>query len=152
MLKIRLQRVGRKNDPSFRAVCVDSRRGPKAGKHTEVLGSYDPKRDYIAINGERVKHWISNGAKVSDTMHNLLVKKGIINSKKIHVAKEKKKTEEVKKEEKPKEEVKEKEKTAEVNEEVKAETEAPKEEVKEEAHVVEEKQEQEVAEEKKEVV
>jgi small subunit ribosomal protein S16 len=93
MLKIRLQRTGRKNDPSFRAVCVDSRKGPKAGKHTELLGSYDPKQNRIAIKGERVKYWISNGAQVSDTMHNLLVKEGIIKGKKIHVAKEKKKEE-----------------------------------------------------------
>ena len=111
MLKIRLQRVGRKNDPSFRAVCVDSRRGPKVGKHTEVLGSYDPKRDYIAINGERVKHWISKGAQVSDTMHNLLVKDGVIKAKKIHVAKDKKK-------------IKLKEEVA-IKEEVKVEVEAP---------------------------
>ena len=119
MLKIRLQRVGRKNDPSFRAVCVDSRKSPKVGKHTEVLGSYDPKRDYIAIDGERVKHWISKGAQVSDTMHNLLVKEGVIKAKKIHVAKGKKKVkkeikadaetpaeekEEAPKEDKPKEE------------------------------------------------
>lgn len=141
MLKIRLQRVGRRNDPSFRAVCVDSRRGPKVGKHTEVLGSYDPKRDYIAINGERVKHWISKGAQVSDTMHNLLIKEGIIEGKKIHVAKAKKKGKDLsaeadaKAEEAPKEESKEE----------------PKEEEKTETKE-EDKPEQEGVEEKKEVV
>lgn len=140
MLKIRLQRIGRKNDPSFRAVCVDSRKGPKVGKHTEVLGSYDPKRGHIAIKGERVKYWISNGAQVSNTMHNLLVKQGIIKGKKIHVAKEKKK-EEVKAEvktETPSEEPK-----TDLSAEASAEAEAPTEE---------KKPEQEVAPEKKEVV
>lgn len=125
MLKIRLQRVGRRNDPSFRAVCVDSRKGPKVGKHTEVLGSYDPKRDHIAIKGERVKHWISNGAQVSDTMHNLLVKEGIIKGKKIHVARGKKKV---------KEEAKTEGETAEAPAEATAEV-----EVKEESKVEEKK-------------
>lgn len=174
MLKIRLQRFGRKNDPSFRAVCVDSRKGPKTGKHVEVLGSYDPKRRHVAIKSERVKYWISKGAKVSDTMHNLLVKEGIIKGKKIHVAKEKKKEEKVKEEtkteiptEKPKEskeeikkEVKEEVKTEnpteapekEIKEEAKeSESEAPKKETKEEV-IVEEKEEQETVEGKKEVV
>ena len=154
MLKIRLQRVGRKNDPSFRVVCVDSRKGPRAGKHTELLGSYDPKRDYITVKGERIKHWISNGAQVSDTVHNLLVKEGVIKAKKIHVAKEKKK--ETKEEEKPKEESG---AETETKEEVKTEAEAPKEEAKEpepeapkEETPAEESKEQEVAPEKKEVV
>tara|TARA_B100001964_G_scaffold8434_2_gene9058 strand:- start:100 stop:570 length:471 start_codon:yes stop_codon:yes gene_type:complete len=156
MLKIRLQRVGRKNDPSFRAVCVDSRKSPKVGKHTEVLGSYDPKRDYIAIDGERVKHWISKGAQVSDTMHNLLVKEGVIKAKKIHVAKGKKK---VKKEIKADAETPAEEKEEAPKEDKPKEPEAPKEEVKEEALIEEKKPaspsqggEQEVAPEKKEVV
>lgn len=161
MLKIRLQRVGRKNDPSFRVVTVDSRRGPKVGKHTEVLGSYDPKRDYIAIKGERVKYWISKGAQVSDTMHNLLVKESIIEGKKIHVAKGKKKvkkdisteggadTEEKKKEVAPEDE---QAQTEEKSEDAPAEESQEKKEETKEPEVVEEPKEQETVEEKKEVV
>ena len=92
MLKIRLQRIGRKNDPSFRVVCVDSKKGPKSNNNVEILGSYDPKRNYIAINNERTLKRISNGAHVSDTVHNLLIKRGIIKGKKINVSKNKKNT------------------------------------------------------------
>lgn len=50
-----------------------------------MLGSYNPKMDRIELNAERIKHWIGNGATVSDTVHNLLVTKKIIDGKKINV-------------------------------------------------------------------
>lgn len=90
MLKIRLQRVGRKHDPSFRVVLTDSRRGPKSLKHIETLGSYDARGGRIpALKGERITHWIGKGAQVSDTVHNLLVKTKVIRGKKIPVASKK---------------------------------------------------------------
>ena len=85
MLKIRLTRIGRKNDPTFRVVVVDSHSGPKTGKHVEILGNYNPKQKSLFLNGERIKHWISHGAQVSDTVHNLLIKENIIEGKKINV-------------------------------------------------------------------
>ena len=85
MLKIRLQRIGRKNDPHFRIVVTDSRRGPKSGKYIEMLGSYDPHKNTSVIKGDRVTHFISNGAQVSGTVHNLLVKNDVIKGKKINV-------------------------------------------------------------------
>lgn len=85
MLKIRLQRVGKKNAASFRVVVLESQRGPKAGNVLEVLGFYDPKKDIIEIKKERVSHWFSVGAQVSNTMHNLLVKEKIVEGKKINV-------------------------------------------------------------------
>lgn len=85
MLKIRLARIGRKNDPTFRVVVTEHTRGPKSGNHLEILGNYNPKMDNAVIDGERVKHWISNGAQVSDTVHNILIKEGIIKGKKINV-------------------------------------------------------------------
>ena len=85
MLKIRLQRVGRKNDASFRVVVIESQRGPKAGDALEVLGFYDPKKNVIEIKGDRATHWISVGAQVSDTVHNLLIKQKIIKGEKINV-------------------------------------------------------------------
>ena len=104
MLKIRLQRVGRRNDPSFRVVCIDSRKGPKSANNVEILGSYDPKQNRTAVKGDRVEYWVSKGAQVSDTVNNILVKEGIIKGKKIHVSQGKKNTrdpsaEEVKEEE-----------------------------------------------------
>ena len=85
MLKIRLARIGRKNDPSFRVVVTEHTRGPKSGKHLEILGNYNPKSDTVVLEGERINYWISNGAQVSDTVHNLLVGQGIIQGKKINV-------------------------------------------------------------------
>src|SRR5258708_7769405 len=85
MLTIRLQRVGRKNDPSFRVVVVESKRGPKSGSFLEVVGSYDARTNRTDLKGERIKEWMGKGVQVSDTMHNLLITKGIIEGKKRNV-------------------------------------------------------------------
>lgn len=86
MLMIRLQRVGRKHDPSFRVVLTDSRRAAKSGSVLDVLGFYGVKqKNNIKLNGEKIKEWIAKGAQVSDTVHNLLVNGKIITSPKINV-------------------------------------------------------------------
>ncbi|NCN52480.1 30S ribosomal protein S16 [Candidatus Parcubacteria bacterium] len=82
---MRLQRTGRKNDASFRVVVTDSRRGPKSGKHVDLLGSYNPKMNNVQIDGEKAKSWIAKGVQVSDTVHNLLVGQKVIEGKKINV-------------------------------------------------------------------
>jgi small subunit ribosomal protein S16 len=82
MLNIRLSRVGRKNDPSFRVVLIDSKRAPKSGAFLEILGSYDPRKKRVQLDNERIKHWISVGAQPSDTVHNLLVNASVINAPK----------------------------------------------------------------------
>ena len=85
MLKIRLQRIGRKNDPSFRVVLTDKRNSTKSGKFLEILGTYNPKAHEMNLMPERIKYWISQGAKPSETMHNFLVKEKIVTGKKINV-------------------------------------------------------------------
>lgn len=85
MLKMRLQRIGRKNDPSYRVVVTDSRNGPRTGNHVDLLGSYNPKMGKFQIDGEKAKHWISKGVQVSDTIHNFLVTQKIIEGKKKNV-------------------------------------------------------------------
>lgn len=86
MLMIRLQRVGRKHEPVFRLVLTDSKNGPKSGKFLEILGSYDARKSEKAeFKVERVKHWVANGAKLSGTVHNLLVERKVIEGKKINV-------------------------------------------------------------------
>ncbi len=84
MLMIRLQRVGRKHEPTFRLVLTDSKNGPKSGKSLEILGSYDPRLEnkLEQLKTDRVKYWISKGAQLSDTVHNYLVTKKIIEGKK----------------------------------------------------------------------
>ncbi len=109
MLMIRLQRVGRKNDPSFRVVLTDRRNSTKSGRFLEVLGHYDFRDGREAgnhMNAERIKELIKNGAKPSDTLNNLLIDEKIISGKKINVLPSKtpiKKEEEKKEEKKPEE-------------------------------------------------
>ena len=85
MLKIRLQRTGRKNNPAFRIVLTDSKNAAKSGKFKEILGSYDLKKGEIVIKEDRIKHWMGVGAQTSDTVHNFLVDKKVIQSKKKNV-------------------------------------------------------------------
>ncbi len=107
MLIIRLTRVGKKKDGSFRVIVIDSKRKVKAGNYLELLGSYDPRVDKVSLNAERIKHWMSQGAQVSDTVHNLLVSQKLIDAKKRNVLPKKTvaKKEEVKEEEKVEEPV-----------------------------------------------
>ena len=92
MLKIRLQRIGRKNDPSFRAVLTDSKNSTKSGRFLEILGTYNPKAGEKKLDNDRIKYWIGKGAKCSDTMHNFLVHDKTISGKKVNVLPKKKPT------------------------------------------------------------
>lgn len=85
MLMMRLQRVGRKNDPSFRIVVTDKRTGVKSDKHVDRLGSYNPKMNHVQIDGEKAKEWIAKGVQPSDTVHNILVSQKVIEGKKKNV-------------------------------------------------------------------
>jgi len=86
MLKIRLQRIGRTHEPSFRLVLTDSKNSTKSGRFKEILGSYDPRQSRDSLDSERIKYWLSRGAGPTDTVHNLLVKHKIISAKKINVS------------------------------------------------------------------
>ena len=85
MLKIRLQRIGRRKSPAFRIVVVEHTTSPKSGTYVEKLGTYNPKTKERTLNEERVKHWLSVGAKASGTMHNMLISLGVVQGKKINV-------------------------------------------------------------------
>ena len=85
MLKIRLSRTGRINQPSYRIIVTEHARAAKTGKIVEQVGIYNPKTKERIVNADRVKYWISVGAQPSDTMHNMLVTLGIIKGKKINV-------------------------------------------------------------------
>lgn len=82
MLKIRLQRIGRKNEAAFRLVVTDSKNGPQSGKFLEILGSQTLKTDAVTLKKDRILHWIKNGAQLSTTAHNLLLAQGVIEGKK----------------------------------------------------------------------
>lgn len=91
MLKIRLMRVGKKNTQAFRVVLIESARAAKGGSFNEVLGNYDPRHKKSEFNKDRILYWLSKGAQASPTMHNLLIKHGIIQGKKVKAFKVKKK-------------------------------------------------------------
>lgn len=85
MLMMRLQRVGRKNDPSYRIVVTDKRTGPKSDKHIDRLGSYNPKMNHVQLDIAKAKEWLAKGVQPSDTVHNILVNQKVITAKKINV-------------------------------------------------------------------
>lgn len=84
MLKIRLQRIGRKNDPHFRMVVTPHTLKNKTTQYNEILGTYTVKSGEFDCKADRVKYWMSVGAQVSPTVHNLLISKGVIEGKKIN--------------------------------------------------------------------
>ena len=74
---IRFQRVGRKNDPAFRVVLTERRARPKSSG-LEILGSFHPKTKATRLHADRIRHWLSQGARASPSVHNLLVRHGVI--------------------------------------------------------------------------
>jgi small subunit ribosomal protein S16 len=74
-VKIRLRRTGANNDVSYRVVATDSR-SPRDGRFIEVLGWYDPKKKGVnyLLKLDRIQHWTSRGAVVSDTVASLIKK------------------------------------------------------------------------------
>ena len=86
MLIIRLQRVGKKNDPSFRVVLTDSRRAPQSGGFLEILGSYDARKGEPQLKAGRIQHWLGKGVQTSGTVHNLLLRAKLITGDKIRVS------------------------------------------------------------------
>jgi small subunit ribosomal protein S16 len=91
MLILRLQRTGTKNKPAFRVVLAESYRA--AGKKAiEVLGHYNPRnKDFAIKDMERLNYWIAQHVSMSPTVHNLLVEKKILDTKKVKAWQPKKK-------------------------------------------------------------
>lgn len=90
VLKIRLQRIGKRGQAYFRVAVVEHTTRPK-GKYLELLGSYDPHKNEIKVDGERIRYWLTKGAKLSGTVNNLLVERKIIEGEKVKVWKPKSK-------------------------------------------------------------
>ncbi|MDR2458161.1 MAG: 30S ribosomal protein S16 [Clostridiales Family XIII bacterium] len=79
MVKIRLKRLGAKKKPFYRVVVADSRRS-RDGKFIEEIGTFDPLTEdgTLKIKEDKVKDWISKGAKPTDTVRDLLRRNKII--------------------------------------------------------------------------
>ena len=85
MLKMRLQRIGRKNSPSYRVVVTDSRNAVSRGRNVDQIGSYDPKLGRVVIDKDKATHWLGHGVQPSDTVYNMLVAQGIVEGRKKNV-------------------------------------------------------------------
>ena len=83
MLTIRLIKTGKRNNSNFRVILIEKSAAPKSGKFLEILGYYNPHNKEINLKEERIKYWLSKGAKASETVHNLLVRKEVIKGPKI---------------------------------------------------------------------
>ncbi|MCA9391839.1 30S ribosomal protein S16 [candidate division WWE3 bacterium] len=70
MVRIRLQRIGRKNSPSYRIVVMPQQK-KRDGKFLEKLGNYDPTRKVYSLDKERYDYWISTGAQPSERVEKL---------------------------------------------------------------------------------
>ncbi len=134
MLRIRFFKVGRKGQPFYKIVVTDKNNAPVGGRFIDEIGFYNPITKEFSIKEEKVSEWKDKGAQCSDTVRNLLIKKGIIKGKKANVfsLSERKKKEIEDKKEKGRVEKENKEKEEEAKKvEVADEEEAEKEEVSE---------------------
>jgi len=86
MLTIRLSRVGKKKQPTYRILVQDKSRDPW-GKALEILGNYNPHTKELIINKERLEYWRSVGSQMSASINNLLIRKEIIHGKKVKTGK-----------------------------------------------------------------
>ena len=132
MLVIRLRRVGKKNQPAFKIIVTEKKKAPTKGIFIEEVGFWNPLTKERILKEERIKYWLSVGAKASDTVRNMLIDGKVIKGKKIKKHGKPKKKEEDKtvketskekgdeKKEKTQEEIK-LEKKEEVKEEIKEE-------------------------------
>ena len=68
---IRLARHGAKKRPSYRVVAADSR-SPRDGRFIEQLGVYDPRTKNFRIDAEKYEKWLTNGARPSETVAQLV--------------------------------------------------------------------------------
>lgn len=81
MLKIRLRRTGQKHQPSYRIVVAD-KDSPRDGRFVEILGHYNPRTEpeTFEVKEDRVRHWVSQGAQPTETVHRLLHSRGMIDT------------------------------------------------------------------------
>ncbi|MBI4099751.1 30S ribosomal protein S16 [Candidatus Microgenomates bacterium] len=72
-VKIRLTRIGKRNQPLYRLVAIDEHK-KRDGRAIEILGAYNPDNpdNLVEVKKDRVDYWLSVGAKPSDTVKHLL--------------------------------------------------------------------------------
>ena len=88
-VKIRLMRVGKKKQPSYRVVVTDSR-SPRDGRFIEVIGQYAPRAEpsVVSIDSDRALHWLKVGAQPTEQAGKLLEIAGVWAAYKADVGKD----------------------------------------------------------------
>jgi small subunit ribosomal protein S16 len=73
VVKLRLMRMGKKKQPTYRVVAAESR-SPRDGRFIEIVGHYDPRRDpsVISIDNDKAAAWLRKGAQPTETVAKLL--------------------------------------------------------------------------------
>lgn len=82
MLRLRLQRRGKKNYATYRVVVADQR-APIKGKFVADVGYYNPHTSEFKVETAEIEKWLSNGVQASPTVHNLLIENKIIKGDKV---------------------------------------------------------------------
>ncbi len=82
MLRMRLQRRGKKNYATYRVV-VAEQAAPIKGRFIEDLGAYNPHTNELTVDQEKVQKWLTDGVQPSNTVHNLLVNHKIVKADKV---------------------------------------------------------------------
>jgi small subunit ribosomal protein S16 len=79
MVKIRLRRIGLRNQPSFRIVATE-KESPNDGRFLEILGSYNPRTEPFSFEAaeDRVFYWLSKGAQPSESVSKLFNAVGLL--------------------------------------------------------------------------
>lgn len=79
MVRIRLRRIGFRNQPSFRIVAIE-KESPRDGRFLEILGSYNPRTQPFSfeVQEERVYEWLNKGAQPSDSVNMLFKTVGLL--------------------------------------------------------------------------
>jgi small subunit ribosomal protein S16 len=79
MVRIRLRRVGLKNQPSYRIVVADIE-SPRDGRFLEIVGHYNPRTQpfSLEVKEDRIYHWLSNGAQPSESVVKIFKSVGLI--------------------------------------------------------------------------
>lgn len=77
---IRLSRMGKKKQPTYRLVVSEKGRDT-LGRATEIVGNYNPRSKEAVLHADRITYWISKGAQTSDTVWNILLEKGVVTGK-----------------------------------------------------------------------
>ena len=72
-VKLRLMRMGKTKQPTYRVVAADAR-APRNGRFIEIIGTYEPRQEpsRISVDNDRAVHWLKNGAQPTDRVAKIL--------------------------------------------------------------------------------